>query len=195
GVVAQRPLLALAEEAAAAGDGEGHHHPVAGPQVLDGGADGDDLTHELVPEDVALLHARHVPVVEVEVGTADRGEGDAHDGVAGIEELRLRNLAQTHVVFAEPAVGLHARTAPCGWPRVVAVSPASRSCFRRRRSSSTLYSLTDPNRIAIERPMAEPGGSYSTSRRTSVPRPPGAGRKRKAPVWCTTPPGSERQAT
>jgi hypothetical protein len=39
----------------------GHHHAVARTQVLDRGADGHHLAHELVPEDVALLHAGTCP--------------------------------------------------------------------------------------------------------------------------------------
>ena len=66
----------LAEEAAAAGDGERDDDAVAELQVLHVGADFDDLAHELVAEDVAGLHGRDEAVVEVEVGAADRGQRD-----------------------------------------------------------------------------------------------------------------------
>jgi hypothetical protein len=47
------------------------------PEVLDAAAGLDDLAHELVAEDVALLHRRDVAVVEVQVRAADRRRGDA----------------------------------------------------------------------------------------------------------------------
>ena len=73
GVLAQRVQLLLAEAAVAAGDGERHDDAVADLQVLDRRPDLDDLAHELVAEDVALLHRRDEAVVEVQIGAADRG--------------------------------------------------------------------------------------------------------------------------
>src|SRR5688572_32496129 len=52
----------------------------------------DDLAHELVAEDVALEHRRDEAVVEVQVGAADRGRGDTHDGVARVDDLGIRNF-------------------------------------------------------------------------------------------------------
>ena len=45
-------------------------------RFVDAAADLDDLAHELVAEDVALLHRRDVAVVQVQVGAADRGRRD-----------------------------------------------------------------------------------------------------------------------
>ena len=67
GVVARREQAAPAEEAVAAGDGERHDHAVADLQVRHRLADLDHLAHELVAEDVALLHRRDEAVVEVQV--------------------------------------------------------------------------------------------------------------------------------
>ena len=66
----------------AAGDREGHDDAVADLQVRHRRPDLDDLAHELVAEDVALLHRRDEAVVEVQIGAADRGRGDLHDRVA-----------------------------------------------------------------------------------------------------------------
>ena len=49
---------ALAEEAFAAGDGEGHDDAVADLELLVLGADLDDLAHGLVAEHVAAFHLR-----------------------------------------------------------------------------------------------------------------------------------------
>ena len=58
----------------------------------------DDLAHELVAEDVALLHRRDEAVVEVQVGAADRRRGDLHDGVAPVQDLRVGHLLDPHVL-------------------------------------------------------------------------------------------------
>ena len=74
------PLLALG--ALAAGDQERPEHPVADGMVLDLGPGLLDHADELVSDDASLLHPRRVPVEEMEVRPADRGQRDLHDGVA-----------------------------------------------------------------------------------------------------------------
>ena len=69
-------------------------------QVLDALACLDHLAHELVAEDVALLHGRHVAVVQVEVGAADRGRADLHDRVAVVQDLGVGDLLDLHRVAA-----------------------------------------------------------------------------------------------
>jgi len=56
GVFAGGIELLLAAPAVAAGDRERHHHPVADLKVVDHRADLDHFAHELVAQDVALLH-------------------------------------------------------------------------------------------------------------------------------------------
>jgi hypothetical protein len=102
-VVAERKHLALAEEATAAGNGEGDDHALADLQVLDAAAELHHLAHELVAEDVPLLHGGDVAVVEMEVRAADRRRGDLHDGVAGVQDLGVGNRLDPHVGFAVPA--------------------------------------------------------------------------------------------
>ena len=58
-------------------------------------------------KDVAALHRRHEAVVEMQVGAADRGRGDAHDGVARVQDLRVRDVLDPDVLGAFPAVGKH----------------------------------------------------------------------------------------
>src|SRR5690606_8463145 len=71
GIVAAGELLALAEEASAAGDHEGHDHPVALLQPCIALADFDHLAHELVAEYIARPHGRDDPVVKMQVGAAN----------------------------------------------------------------------------------------------------------------------------
>src|SRR5204863_4997165 len=72
GALADREIAAAALVAFTADDGEGHHHPVADLEALVLRADLHHLAHELVADDVAVLHAHHEAVVEVEVRAADR---------------------------------------------------------------------------------------------------------------------------
>ena len=69
GVIATRPELAPTEEACAAGDGERHHYPVSGLELV--GADARSnfhhFAHELVAHDVALFHSGHKAVVQMQV--------------------------------------------------------------------------------------------------------------------------------
>ena len=81
--------------------------PVAGFQVAYPRADLDHLTHELVAEDVALAHRREIAVVEVQVGAADGGRGDADDRVAGVHDGRVRDGDDLDAVLADPGGGLH----------------------------------------------------------------------------------------
>ena len=83
-VVAVAVEPAGAEPARAAEDVEGHHDAVTHLQVLHGGPDLVDDADELVAERVADPGVRHHPVVEVQVGAADRTQRDAHDRVVGV---------------------------------------------------------------------------------------------------------------
>ncbi len=96
----KKPLLA--EEAFAAGDGEGDHDPVADLQLAVAFADLDHLAHGFMAQDVALFHARHDPVEEVEVGAADGAGRDLDDGVAIVLDLGVGNALAADVVFAVP---------------------------------------------------------------------------------------------
>jgi hypothetical protein len=65
------------------------------------------FAHELVAHDVAILHAWHVTIIEVQIGAADRATRDFDDGVAGVLDLGIRNLIASDVLGAVPAQGLH----------------------------------------------------------------------------------------
>jgi hypothetical protein len=90
------------------------HDAVADRQVVDPLSDLDDLPHELVPEDVALRHRRHVAVVEMQVRAADRRGGDPNDRVAIVEQHRVRNLLDLDGVASRPADRAHQDPFPTG---------------------------------------------------------------------------------
>ena len=121
-------------------------------RFLTAAPDLDDLAHELVAEDVALLHRRHEAVVEVQVGAADRGRGDLDDRVALVEDLRVGNVAHLdrsacpssrspsspHLRAPAPATARcfeQPWPAPSRLPSERTTSPVSITCLKRRRSS------------------------------------------------------------
>jgi hypothetical protein len=106
-VVAEREELVLAEPAAPARDAEGHDDLVADGEVLHVGAQLHHLAHELVAEDVALLHGGDEAVVEMEVRAADRRRGDLQDRVPGVEDFRVRDVFDRDLVHAVPADRFH----------------------------------------------------------------------------------------
>ena len=110
GVLAAGVQLGGAGAARAAGDRERHDDPVpdAQPIRIDARADLDHLAHELVAHDVAVLHRGHVPVDQVQVRAADRGGGDPHDGIAAVQDLRVRHVPDLDLVAARPGVRPHA---------------------------------------------------------------------------------------
>ena len=107
GVGAERPLVFLAEFALAAGDGAGGHHPVAFDHFAHGAADFDDLAHEFVAEDVALVHFGDVAVVDVQVGAADGGGGYFDDGVGGVVDFGIGDGFDFDLLRSIPACGFH----------------------------------------------------------------------------------------
>jgi hypothetical protein len=106
GGVAQREQGPLTEPTLAAGNREGHHHPVANFKLCDLPADFDDA-HGLMAQNVTFFHGGHQPVVEVQVGAADGRGGDLNDGVGGIDEFGVGHGLDPHVFFAVPAECFH----------------------------------------------------------------------------------------
>jgi hypothetical protein len=106
--LANREVPALALVAFAADDGERDNDAIADLQcVFAAGSHLHDLPHELVTHDIAVLHAGHVAVVEMQVGAADRATRHLDDGVARMFDLGIWNLIATDVLRAVPAQGLH----------------------------------------------------------------------------------------
>src|SRR3954462_15334456 len=55
-----------------------------------------DLAHELMAQDIALLHARNISVVQMKIGVADRGRCDSHNRISIVQNLRVGNLLHSH---------------------------------------------------------------------------------------------------
>jgi hypothetical protein len=60
-----------------------------------------------VAEDVALLHARHEVVVEVQIRATDGGGRDLDDRVGRFLDLGLGNVVDADVPLAVPAERFH----------------------------------------------------------------------------------------
>src|SRR5690606_10024233 len=100
----------LAHPAPAAGDVERHHDAVAGAQPVDVRADLLDDAHELVTEHVPAVEVGAQHAVEVQVGAADGGGGDADHRVGAHLDTRIGNLLHPHVLGALPGECLHGPT-------------------------------------------------------------------------------------
>ena len=97
----------LAHPAAAARDVEGHDDAIAGLEGRDVGAHLLDDAHELVTQHVTGLQVGSERPVEVQVGAADRGGGDADDGVGGLLDDGIGYLGHTDVLDAVPGECSH----------------------------------------------------------------------------------------
>ena len=129
-------LPALALVAFAADDRERDNDAVADLQCLFAvGYHLHDLPHELVTHDIAVLHAGHVAVVEMQVGAADRATRHLDDGISRMFDLGIGNLIATYVLGAVRAEGLH-----CSSPFACPDDAGSRS----RRASGLCRMLAGP---------------------------------------------------
>src|SRR5687767_3683626 len=140
-------------------------------------------------EDVAALHRRDEAVEQMQIGAADGRERDFDDGVARVQDARIRDSRDAYVIGAVPADSFH----PRGWPEVVGTSPASTSCLKRRRSSRISVSASRPKSRATAAPTLPPGGLYCRWTVTRVPRPAAAASKFTEPALMTSAPSRERQ--
>ena len=107
---------AAAHPAVSAGDVERHDDAVADAKVAGIRPGLDDLTHRLVPEDVARLEERPEHLVEVEVGPADRRRRHLDDHVVGLLDGRVGHGLDADVALALPGQCSHASV-----PRVLEV--------------------------------------------------------------------------
>jgi hypothetical protein len=82
----------LAKEAAATGNWERDHNPIAGNEILDSLTHLNDLAHELVTKNVSLFHRWHISIIEMEVGAANRCRSDPNNCITRIDQLGIGNL-------------------------------------------------------------------------------------------------------
>ena len=115
GAFAARIKSPLAEEAFAAGDGEGDHHAVAHLQLLIGGSNLHHFAHRLMAKDVPLFHGRNNSVEDVQVGATDRASRHLDDGISAVLDLRIGHSFTSNVILAVPSESAHGETSlrPC----------------------------------------------------------------------------------
>jgi hypothetical protein len=130
GALAHRVIAAAALVAFAADDGEGHHDAVADLELAVLRPDFDHFAHELVAKDVAVLHAGHEAIEEVQVGAADGAARDFDDRIARMLDRRVGYAVAADILLAMPAKRSHrasgsdarghAKNGPTeGWPRTL----------------------------------------------------------------------------
>src|SRR5690606_33960677 len=102
GTFTNRVVAPLALVALTANDGERHHHPVPHLQPLDLGADFHDLAHELMSHDIAVLHARHETVEQMQIRAADGTGSHFDNSVPLVCNDRVRNSVIADILLAVP---------------------------------------------------------------------------------------------
>src|SRR5262249_19241873 len=108
-VVAERMQIPFAEKTSPTGDAEWNYNPVTLYEIFDLGPGLNNLAHKFVTEDVTFLHRGNVPIIQMKIGTADRGETHPNDRVVGIDNLRLRYIRDFDLVFTRPNNGTHSK--------------------------------------------------------------------------------------
>jgi hypothetical protein len=83
---------ALAHPAAAAGDLEGHDHPITGTDLSDVPTDLEHDADRLVAQYVTHAHEGAHGLIQVEIGPADVGTGDLDDRVVRLLDHRVGDL-------------------------------------------------------------------------------------------------------
>jgi hypothetical protein len=58
-------------------------------------------------ENVSLVHRRDIPVIDVEIGSTDCSGSNTDNGISRVENLRIRNVPDTHILSSIPTDGFH----------------------------------------------------------------------------------------
>src|SRR5690554_1226289 len=98
----------VAEEAAAAGDHEGHYDPLALAHSGYAPAGFHHFAEEFVAEDVTLLHLRNGAAIQVQVGAADRRGGNPQNDVVILQNGRIRYRFDADIMTAVVSKCAHA---------------------------------------------------------------------------------------
>jgi hypothetical protein len=90
-MIAKRPHPLLAVKTLAAGDSEGAHHPIAFFKAPFSSPVSTTSPMNSCPRMFTFSHRGDVTVIDVEIGTADRGGSDTNYGISRLEYLGIRN--------------------------------------------------------------------------------------------------------
>jgi hypothetical protein len=107
GTVAHRTELLFAESTFPASDLEACDDSVADLELLDSRSDLLDDSGELMSEQVSLLQAQDLAVVQVQVGTADGGSGHFENDVGVLSDIGNVGVDDLDAVGSLPSQGLH----------------------------------------------------------------------------------------
>lgn len=94
-------------EAAATGNHERNHDPIARPKVAHTAADLFDNAHELMAQHVAAVQVGNLAAIQMQVRTADRRGGHAQNQVVGSRQHRVGDGVDTDVLAAVVGQSAH----------------------------------------------------------------------------------------
>ena len=99
--------MLLAKETLAARDDKRDHDSLSHFEFLVARAHLNDLSHEFMTQHISRFHRRNRMIVEVQIGSANRGGRDLDDGVPGVDYLRIRNRLHADIMFTVPSQCAH----------------------------------------------------------------------------------------
>ena len=99
--------LLLAESTFPTSDLETSDDSIADLELLNGRSDLFDDSSEFMPEQVSLLQAQDLAVVQVQVGSADGGSGDFENDIAVLGDIGNIGVDDLDAVGSLPSQGLH----------------------------------------------------------------------------------------
>ena len=103
GIVAAGKERLLAKEAFPTGHIEGDNNSIANAEIRYCWTELHDLTHELMAQDVACFHGRHIPVQQMHITSADGSGSDTDNGIARVDDFRVGDGIDADVILAVPA--------------------------------------------------------------------------------------------
>ena len=134
-------MPALAEEALAAGNSEGHNYAMANFEICNLRSDLDHLAHGLVAENIAMLHLWNDTVEDVEIRATDSASGHLDDGVARLFDLGVRYALAAHVSLSMPSKCFHTCFLEARPARVLAFNGRQNGRFHMRAKWVAPYVL------------------------------------------------------
>src|SRR5207249_541577 len=93
---------------------ERHDDPVPLLQVSHLRSDIDDLAHELVAQDITLLHCGNVTVVDVQVGATDRRRCNLDNSIARVKNTGISYRLNAYIMGTIPTECSHNNLLICG---------------------------------------------------------------------------------
>ncbi len=100
--------MLFTEKTVATGNHKRDHHPVAALNIFHPAASFHHFPHKFMAEDIAMFHLRNFASIEMQVGAANCGSGNAQDDIVRLFNGRVGNIFNANGVRAMVRQSSHA---------------------------------------------------------------------------------------